>query len=181
MPHRAQTRLVALAILAVGLAVGLTGGTPALGQDAPPRPSFPSLPASAPPGTGILQPCMQELEGSVRCGRYRVWEDREAKSGRTVDLGFVVADALDRNAAANDAVTFIFGGPGSVVTRASPFVINGSRELREKRDLLFLDFRGVGASQALDSDVPYPGGVESRFGEIFPVDHVIAEEEEDAT
>ena len=140
----------------------------------PPRPSFPELPEAAPAGSGMIQPCMEELEGSVRCGRYRVWEDRVAESGRTIDLAFVIADALDPAAGNSDAITYFFGGPGTSVTAPSPFVIRGNRELREKRDLLFLDFRGVGASQALDCTVPYPRGVESRFGEIFPMDHIEA-------
>lgn len=159
--------------------VGCLLAAPAVCQDEPPRdpppqPSFPELPESAPAGTGILQPCMEELEGEVRCGRYRVWENRAEKSGRTLDLGFVVAEALDPHSPHSDAVTYFFGGPGSQVTAASPFAIQFARAFREKRDLLFLDFRGVGASQALDCDVAYPRGVESRFGEIFPVDHVAA-------
>ncbi len=160
--------------LAVSLSLCLVGTARAQDEPPPPEPSFPNLPAAAPAGSGTIQPCMEELEGSVRCGRYRGWEDREARSGRTIDLAFVIADALDPAAGNGDAITFFFGGPGSSVTQASPFVIPGSRELREKRDLLFLDFRGVGASQALDCAVPYPRGVESRFGEIFPVDHIEA-------
>ncbi len=139
----------------------------------PATPTFPDLPEGAPAGTGIIQPCMEELEGSVRCGRYRVWENREAQSGRTIDLGFVIADALDPDSRHSDAITFFFGGPGSSVIDASPFIIPDS-EMRKQRDLLFLDFRGVGASQPIDCDVPYPGGVESRFENIFPVDHIEA-------
>ena len=152
----------------------LLAGAAAAQDEPPPQPTFPDLPATAPAGSGMLRPCMDELEGQVRCGRYRVWEDREARSGRTIDLAFVVADALDPAAGNSDAITYFFGGPGTSVTRPSPFVIQGSRELRQKRDLLFLDFRGVGASQSLDCAVPYPRGVASRFGEIFPLDHIAA-------
>ncbi|MDX1501810.1 MAG: alpha/beta hydrolase [Thermoanaerobaculia bacterium] len=143
-------------------------------SETPPRPVFPNLPAAAPAGSGMIQPCMPELEGSVRCGRYRVWEDREARSGRTLDLGFVIADALDPHANQSDAITYFFGGPGSSVTQPSPFIIQRDAVLRQGRDLLFLDFRGVGASGPLDCDLPFPRGVASRFGEIFPVDHVEA-------
>ncbi|MDH3402420.1 MAG: alpha/beta hydrolase [Acidobacteriota bacterium] len=121
-----------------------------------------------------MQPCLEELAGRVRCGRYRVWENRETRSGRTLDLAFVVADALDPRAEDTSAATYFFGGPGSSVTAASPFVIEGSEELRQHRDLLFLDFRGVGSSGRLDCGVPYPRGVGSRFGTIFPLDHVVA-------
>lgn len=143
-------------------------------DDPPPQPAFPTLPVDAPAGSGMMQPCMEELEGEVRCGRYRVWEDREARSGRTIDLAFVVAEALGPDADESSAATYFFGGPGTSVTRPSPFVIQNARQIRMSRDLLFLDFRGVGNSGALDCGVPYPGGIESRFGAIFPVDHATA-------
>ncbi len=157
------------------LLTALLGPAAALSQDAPPpQPTFPTLPTEAPAGSGTMQPCLDELEGQVRCGRYRVWEDREARSGRTIDLAFVVADALGADADESSAATYFFGGPGTSVTVPSPFVIQASRELRQSRDLLFLDFRGVGNSGALDCNVAYPGGVASRFGAIFPLDHVEA-------
>ena len=148
---------------------------PAAAQDEPrPEPKYPTLPAEAPAGTGMMQPCLEELEGQVRCGRYRVWENREARSGRTLDLAFVVADALDPRAGDTSAVTYFFGGPGSSVTAAAPFFTQAGTELRQHRDLLFLDFRGVGPSGALDCSVPYPRGITSRFGSIFPLDHIAA-------
>ncbi len=148
---------------------------PVIAQDEPPppTPTFPTLPTDAPAGTGMTQPCMEELEGSVRCGRYRVYENRESRIGRTIDLAFVIADALDPSSKNSDAITYFFGGPGTSVTRPSPFIIQDN-DLRQNRDLLLLDFRGVGNSQALACDVEYPGGVESRFGEIFPIDHIEA-------
>jgi len=133
-------------------------------QQPRPEPRFPTLPADAPAGSGMMQPCLEQLEGRVRCGRYRVWENRETRSGRTLDLAFMVADALDPLAGDTTAATYFFGGPGTSVTAPSPFVIEASTELRRHRDLLFLDFRGVGSSGALDCGVPYPSGVGSRFG-----------------
>ncbi len=161
--------------LGLALVASLTlAGTARAQEEPPPSPSFPNLPAAMPAGGGIIQPCLDELEGNVRCGRYRVFEDRGQRGGRTIDLAFVIADALDPSAAEGDAITYFFGGPGSSVTRAAGFLIPAGRALRQTRDLLLLDFRGVGASGALGCDVPYPAGVESRFGEIFPLDHVIA-------
>ena len=143
-------------------------------NEPPPQPTFPTLSEDAPAGSGMMQPCLEELEGSVRCGRYRVWENRAEQSGRTLDLAFVVADALDPQADDSTAMTFFFGGPGTSVTIPSPFVINAYKELRQNRDLLFLDFRGVGNSGRLDCAVPYPSGVQSRFGAIFPLDQIVA-------
>lgn len=165
-----RSRLGSVAIFAALACVG-----PAAAQEAPPpEPTFPTLAPDAPAGSGTMQPCLEQLEGGVRCGRYRVWENRETRAGRTLDLAFVIADALDPQAEVSSAVTWFFGGPGSSVTVASPFLIEASTELRRHRDLLFLDFRGVGSSGALDCGVPYPGGVGSRFGAIFPLDHIAA-------
>lgn len=162
--------LVCLAIAFAGSGLG-----PARAEDAPPPgPVFPTLPAEAPAGTGMLQPCLEHLEGRVRCGRYRVYEDREAASGRTLDLAFVLADSLDPAGRNEGALTFFFGGPGTATTGAAQYIIAESPELRRSRDLLFLDFRGVGESGALTCEVPYPGGVASRFGQLFPLDHVAA-------
>ncbi len=162
-------------LLALVVSLCLVGCGPVQGQDGPPpAPVFPDLPASAQAGSGMIQPCLDKLEGQVRCGRYRVYEDRARREGRTIDLAFVIADALDPAAANADAVTYFFGGPGASATALAPAVIGAGGGLRATRDLLFLDFRGVGSSRALDCDVPYPGGVESRFGEIFPQDHIRA-------
>jgi pimeloyl-ACP methyl ester carboxylesterase len=103
-----------------------------------------------------------------------VYEDRAKRSGRTLDLAFVVADALEPRAETADAVTFLFGGPGTNTTDIAARVIPLTGDLRRRRDLLFLDLRGTGHSGSLDCDVPYPGGIGSRFGSIFPIDHVVA-------
>ncbi len=171
MRHRCFRSAITLSLVAA-----LSSVAPAIAQDEspPPQPTFPTLPEDTPAGSGMMQPCMEELEGRVRCGRYRVWEDRETRAGRTLDLAFVVADALDPQADDSTAATYFFGGPGTSVTVPSPFMISASQELRRHRDLLFLDFRGVGNSGALDCGVPYPGGIQSRFGTIFPVDHIVA-------
>ena len=139
----------------------------------PPKPIFPAIAADAPPGTGVMQPCLAPLEG-VRCGRFRVWEDRNAKTGRTLDLAFVVADALEPRSEDADAITFFNGGPGSSTTAFAAEAIAFSDAFRQRRDLLFLDYRGVGASGNLACGIPYPGGVSSRFGTIFPIDHIRA-------
>src|SRR5690606_32043166 len=71
----------------------------------PQDPAFPTLAADAPAGTGIVVPCSADgLVGPARCGTFRVWEDREGKQGRTIDLAFVVLEATDAAARAEDAV-----------------------------------------------------------------------------
>src|SRR5437899_12263714 len=57
-----------------------------------------------------LQPCkLAGLDGEARCGTYEVFEDRAAKSGRTIKLKIVVLKALNGNAAP-DAIFPLDGG-----------------------------------------------------------------------
>ena len=149
------------------------GPSALVAESEPPKPTFPTIDSDAPPGTGVTRPCLAPLEG-VRCGRFRVWEDRAARTGRTLDLAFIVADAIQPQPDDGDAITFFNGGPGSSTTAFAAEVIAFSDALRQRRDLLFLDYRGVGASGNLDCGIPYPGGAASRFGAIFPLAHVRA-------
>jgi pimeloyl-ACP methyl ester carboxylesterase len=164
MFSRAVTALVAALCLSACVAA----------QEAPPEPSFPALPADAPAGTGATQPCLAGLGPGLRCGRYRVFEDRASRRGRTIDLAFVVADGLDPAASAADAVTFLLGGPGASAIDGVAMLVPAWAEVRGQRDLLFVDHRGVRHSGALTCDVPYPGGVESRFPTLFPLDFAAA-------
>jgi pimeloyl-ACP methyl ester carboxylesterase len=135
---------------------------------------FPTLAADTGVGTGRIKPCLEQLAGTILCGRFRVYEDRKSRRGKAIDLAFIVAQATGPDRTRTDAISFFFGGPGASSTYLSATIIGSDRgeQLPQKRDLLFLDFRGVGHSQALFCDVPYPGGIESRFGSLFPIDHI---------
>lgn len=138
--------------------------------------AFPTLPADAPAGGGVVEPCTHaELRGTARCGRFRVYEDREAGAGRTIDIAFVVLDALDAEARVEDGIVLLPGGPGETFTdRAVQLSRLMPAEQRRRRDVLLVDVRGVGRSGALACTAEYPGGLESRFGTVFPVDHAAA-------
>src|SRR5690606_32259465 len=153
------------------LAASCAASGDAAGQDL----AFPVLGADAPAGTGVVQPCNAPgLVGPARCGAFRVWEDREGRRGRTIDLAFVVLGATDAAARADDAVILLPGGPGQDFTGGAVPISRGFRNLRRTRDILLVDVRGVGRSQALDCAVPYPGGFRSRFGTVFPPAHAAA-------
>ncbi|HUG39896.1 MAG TPA: alpha/beta fold hydrolase [Longimicrobiales bacterium] len=136
---------------------------------------FPALPADAPAGTGRVEACTAPgLVGSARCGVYRVWEGRERREGRTVDIAFVVLEALEPSERAEDPVVLLPGGPGQAFIPGAVRISRGFDALRRTRDVLLVDVRGVGRSQALDCGMPYPGGLRSRFGALFPLDHIAA-------
>lgn len=136
-------------------------------------PAFPVLEQDAPAGTGQMAPCEPGADGSARCGVLRVHEDRDARTG-TVDIHFIVLEALDPAASKDDAIIFFSGGPGADVISGAGAFAEDTTALRQSRDVLLVDFRGTGRSGALLCDVPYPGGLESRFGTVFPKDHIEA-------
>lgn len=136
---------------------------------------FPSLPMDAAPGTGVAEPCVPgPVDGRARCGVFRVLADRSDTAAGTIDIAFVVLEALDAGARATDAVILLPGGPGQAFTHTA--VPNARRlaELRRQRDIVLVDVRGTGRSGGLSCDVAYPRGFASRFGALFPLDHIAA-------
>lgn len=139
---------------------------------------FPSLGPEIAVGQGEKAPCLDRLEGTVLCGRFRVPEARtkadESGPGRTLDIAFVLAKATDTEERTDDAITFFLGGPGSSPVGSAVGLAQLFADLRATRDLLFVDFRGVGWSGHLDCTDDYPRGLRSRFEELFPLDHLEA-------
>jgi len=96
----------------------------------------------------------------VFCGTLDVPEDRETTDGRTIGLHVVVLPAVGEAAPAADALTFLAGGGVAPATRYVPFFTNAVRRLRDGRDIVLVDQRGTGDSNALDCDLPEPHEVE---------------------
>src|SRR5262245_29596841 len=87
------------------------------------------------------------------CGALTVFEDRAARSGRTIDLKIVVARALRRDPKP-DPLFILFGGPtggaATLVESLEPMF----RAVQSDRDVVFVDQRGTGASNPLDCEAP---------------------------
>ena len=123
-----------------------------------------------------LEPCtLPRVDGEARCGTYEVFEDRAAKSGRTIKLKIVVLKALN-SAPKPDAIFPLNGGPGAPSTQLIALVRGGILgPSRQDHDLVFVDQRGTGGSNPLNCDV----GDDSHdlagfFGEILPREKVRA-------
>ena len=70
----------------------------------------PGRQAVAPAATIALAPCeIPGVKDKARCGTYRVWENRQAKSGRRIGLKVVVLPATGATRE-KDALTFLAGG-----------------------------------------------------------------------
>jgi pimeloyl-ACP methyl ester carboxylesterase len=95
-----------------------------------------------------LTPCeVKGLGWDTSCGRYEVYEDRKAGTGRKIALNVVVLPAR-RRPAAPDALFLLAGGPGQSIVKAAAGLTFLSR-LRETRDIVLVDQRGTGGSGAL--------------------------------
>ncbi|MFQ5568210.1 MAG: alpha/beta hydrolase [Rhodothermales bacterium] len=138
------------------------------GQDGSATDSIPSSFART------LEPCtVPGIAGSTLCGTYTVYEDRSARSGRTIDLNVLVVKALESNAEP-DPVVYFEGGPGGSSVDVARFLVDVLPNIRRRRDLVFVDQRGTGASARLACNTTLPGGEASLFGTLFPDDHIRA-------
>jgi len=97
-----------------------------------------------------LEPCrLQGIEREILCGRIVAAENPDEPTGRTVDVHFAVVPAVARNARP-DPVFVLAGGPGQAATRVAGAVMPVFGELNARRDIVFIDQRGTGQSNALD-------------------------------
>jgi pimeloyl-ACP methyl ester carboxylesterase len=97
----------------------------------------------------LLSPCTLEgVPGEARCGSHRVWENRDAKQGRQIDLSIIVLAATtpDRRP---DPLFLLSGGPGDAPSFNARFFSRAFSEIRKNRDLVLVDLRGTGKSGTL--------------------------------
>lgn len=96
-----------------------------------------------------LAPCTIEgVPGRARCGTYKVWENRHARQGRQIDLSIIVLSALEPNQKP-DPFFMLQGGPGDAPSFNARFYSRAFHDIRKTRDLVLVDLRGTGKSEAL--------------------------------
>jgi pimeloyl-ACP methyl ester carboxylesterase len=88
------------------------------------------------------------VPGEARCGTHRVWENRDAKSGRQIDLSIIVLEALEPDKLP-DPYFMLAGGPGDAPSFNARFFSQAFRDVRRKRDVVLVDLRGTGKSAPL--------------------------------
>jgi pimeloyl-ACP methyl ester carboxylesterase len=99
-----------------------------------------------------LKPCEDpKLTRPAKCGTFTVWENRAAKSGRTIDLNVVVlqANGPDRKP---DPIFGLAGGPGEAAASAAQQL--ATEPGRATRDFVLVDARGTGKSNGLLCPIP---------------------------
>jgi pimeloyl-ACP methyl ester carboxylesterase len=99
-----------------------------------------------------LKPCTgNDNPVDAYCGTLKVYENRETKQGRQIDLNIVVLPAL-RADAQPDPLVFLAGGPGQGAAKLSKVVREIFRRVENDRDIVLVDQRGTGKSNPLDCD-----------------------------
>lgn len=128
----------ALRALALGLALLAAAAARAAGSSAP----------------LALTPC--ELEhplhlalASAECGVLEVPENPHRPAGRKIGLHVAVVRAIT-SASAHDPLVILAGGPGEAASTFYVSVAAAFAPLRRERDIVLLDQRGTGASNALN-------------------------------
>lgn len=129
-------------------------------------PSFAAQPVH--PSRSKLQPCTVPGEGDALCGEYQVWENRAAKAGRKITLKVLVLPALGPNPKPDPIIAF-GGGPGQAAGDLTGVL---GEDVRQDRDLLFVDQRGTGEPDRLTCLLGIPGDFPSLFAQLFPLDAV---------
>ncbi|WP_068111063.1 alpha/beta fold hydrolase [Tropicimonas marinistellae] len=115
--------------------------------------NFPNLTDGSADSSYALEiaPCARpvapaEIEGeTVICGTLEVPEDHEVPGGRKMNLSWIVYKSHSL-APAPDPVIYLHGGPGGGAVRSVAAVSGFFDHLRQRRDLITFDQRGVDAS-----------------------------------
>ncbi len=104
----------------------------------------------------VLKPChLKDFEEEVRCGSLRVFENRQARAGRTIDLQVAVLPAV-RPESAPDPLFILAGGPGQGARDYAPLVEAAFKDVRRGRDVVLVDVRGTGGSNPLTCEAGDP-------------------------
>ncbi len=85
---------------------------------------------------------------SAQCGKYSVYENRTAQTGRQIELNIVLLPASGNQRQA-DPFFYFAGGPGGVAAAYAPPFLKELSELNQERDIVLVDQRGAGGSYPL--------------------------------
>ena len=122
-----------------------------------------------------LAPCTEPgFPPDARCGTYQVFENRAARSGRKIPLRVVVLPATGPQRLPDPFVYFA-GGPGGASIPEGIEMARLLPSLRQKRDVLLVDFRGIGQSGGLFCpELGGAEGVQGALDDFLPTDKIRA-------
>jgi pimeloyl-ACP methyl ester carboxylesterase len=121
-------------------------------------------------GLSKLKPCrLAGIDEELLCGKLTVFENRETRTGRTIDLNIVVLPAFDQKAKA-EPLFDLAGGPGASSAERADFYAGPGKDYRRRHDVVCVDQRGTGKSNRLA--IPRKKTPQYYLSEMFPVDYV---------
>ena len=108
--------------------------------------------AQEPTALDRLHPCRSD-EGptDAYCGTLRVFENRETRQGRTIDLKIIVLPGLGSDAT-SDPLFFLAGGPGQGAAQMADEIGELFGRVQTNRDIVLVDQRGTGDSNPLECE-----------------------------
>ena len=116
-----------------------------------------------------LMPCqLPEVKRPARCGSLEVPENPQQPDGRRISIGVAVIPAAAKPARSDPIVLFM-GGPGEDAISAAPIFVERFGPLLDDRDLLLVDQRGTGRSNALNCDLLAGERVDAPLHDLFPL------------
>lgn len=126
--------------------------------------------AAAPATTLKAARCrVGQSRAAAICGTLTVFENRAARSGRTLDIHFI---AITAKQPSHRAIAFNPGGPGASATAAAPDFADATSGafavLRDHYDILLVDNRGTGRSAPQQCDFSPAADPELYFSQLWP-------------
>jgi pimeloyl-ACP methyl ester carboxylesterase len=123
-----------------------------------------------PGGLSKLKPCrLAGIDEELFCGKLTVFENRETRTGRTIDLNIVVLPAFDQKTKA-EPLFDLAGGPGASSVDRADFYAGPGNDYRRRHDVVCVDQRGTGKSNRLA--IPREKTPQYYLSEMFPIDYV---------
>jgi pimeloyl-ACP methyl ester carboxylesterase len=121
-------------------------------------------------GLSKLKPCrVAGVNEELLCGKLTVFENRQTRTGRTIDLNIVVLPAIDQETKA-EPLFDLAGGPGVASTNGATFYATEGKEYRQRHDVVLVDQRGTGNSNRLS--ISQEKTPQHYLREMYPVDYV---------
>ena len=121
-------------------------------------------------GLAKLKPCRLEgVNEELLCGKLTVFENRQTRTGRTIDLNIVVLPAFDQKTKA-EPLFDLAGGPGASSAEGAGFYAEPGKEYRRRHDVVCVDQRGTGKSNRLA--IPRKKTPQYYLSEMYPIDYV---------
>lgn len=125
-------------------------------------------PGDSPPFRLALADCrLPGVETPARCGTYEVFEDRASGKGRRIGIKVAVL-AAKRRSTEPDPIVVLAGGPGQGAIALAPQVGPLFARLARTRDIVLVDQRGTGGSNALACEGEEGETLQSVFEDAMP-------------